>query len=509
MDPGLGSFINPTSVGFSPSRQVVSESSKTFGFSREAFPCGLRLAKILIKAMIFPAMGEIFSSILTLSHQLRNSVMDEPKKLFNKNFVLLWAGQAVSGLGSGFFTVAVLLWLKDMGSSASLMGLLMVASTLPGVFLGPFGGTVADRFSRKKIIIFSDLLNGFSILLFTAALFTRSEDRTLILTLLFIASLLRGITQSFFGPAIVAALPDLVPKERVLAANSLRMLTAQAIGIVGQSLGGLAYVAFGAIKIFALNSISYILSAISEFFLTIPQKFQARTESGFGPTLKRFFADTGEGLRYVWTRSGLTRFLLVFALINFFLNPFGVMVPFFVEDHLKTGDQWLGYLLGAFALGNVIGLILFNALQLGPRAQGLLLTLIPMSLGLIYGLMGIFLIPVVALLLMLSLGVLTGIFNLAMETIMQVRTPSEIRGRVFGLLGTLSAGLVPISLGLGGVVVDRMGKNIPLIFQACGVMIIVLALILSLSGEFRALLATDIKQTAPDADEKDAVAAEP
>jgi len=79
-----------------------------------------------------------------------------PARLLNKNFVLLFQGQLVSQIGSSIYMIALIFWLKHATESATLIGLLSMTATLPGVLLGPFGGTVADLFSRKMLIVVGD-----------------------------------------------------------------------------------------------------------------------------------------------------------------------------------------------------------------------------------------------------------------------------------------------------------------------------------------------------------------
>ncbi|MCP4228088.1 MAG: MFS transporter, partial [Actinomycetia bacterium] len=83
-----------------------------------------------------------------------------PARLFNRDFVLLWQGQLVSRMGRQALTIAMMFWTMEATGSASLMGAMMMAGTLPGVVLGPLAGTLADRVSRKWILVFCDAGSG-------------------------------------------------------------------------------------------------------------------------------------------------------------------------------------------------------------------------------------------------------------------------------------------------------------------------------------------------------------
>ncbi|MDD5312849.1 MAG: MFS transporter, partial [Dehalococcoidia bacterium] len=87
-------------------------------------------------------------------------LIQKPRRLWNRDFLLLWQGQLVSQVGQRAFGLAMIFYIKEATGSASLMGLMMMLSTLPGVLLGPMGGTFADNFSRKRIIVYGDLING-------------------------------------------------------------------------------------------------------------------------------------------------------------------------------------------------------------------------------------------------------------------------------------------------------------------------------------------------------------
>jgi MFS family permease len=134
----------------------------------------------------------------------------KPVPLFNRNFFLLWQGQFVSQMGSQAYAIAMMLWVKHETGSASLVGLLMMVSMIPFVILGPFAGTFADHFSRRKIIIFSDILSGIPVLTLAFLMFYKPGDSKLLIVCLFIVSVILGVIRSFFNPAISASIPDIV-----------------------------------------------------------------------------------------------------------------------------------------------------------------------------------------------------------------------------------------------------------------------------------------------------------
>src|SRR5436305_9496145 len=150
-----------------------------------------------------------------------------PARLWNRNFFLLWQGQTVSQLGNQAFMIAIAFWLKEDTNSATLIGLLMTVSTLPGVLLAPFGGTYADRHSRIRILIACDVLAGLAVLAQGLAMHQSwLSVHGLIVLLLFVA-IFDGDMRALFMPALKSAIPDLVPGERLAAANSLNQFSIQ------------------------------------------------------------------------------------------------------------------------------------------------------------------------------------------------------------------------------------------------------------------------------------------
>lgn len=400
-----------------------------------------------------------------------------PERLFNHNFLLLWAGQTVSQLGNQAYSIAVAFWLMEKTGSASLMGLLMTVSTLPGVLLAPFGGTFADRYSRIRIIILCDLVGGFAILGLTAVTFLAPDRVHLLVVLLFAVAVVMGVIRSLFIPAIAAVTPDLVSKEKLAPANSFNQLSAQASVFLGQAAGGLAYRLLGAPMMFLLDGLSFLVSAASALFIRVDEADRKRaTSTTGGEALRHFLRDTGEGFRYVWANRGMRDFVLSVSVVNFLLMPVTVLLPFYVRLYLHRDAAWFGFLMAAISVGAVAGFLLAGALRLQghARARGILAALI--VLPAVFGSFGFLLVPAAALLGAFLCGAAVGFINVQFATMTQLSTPPELRGRVLGLLNTMAGGLIPIGMALGGFAGDLTNKNVPLVYAVCGALAILVVL---------------------------------
>lgn len=416
--------------------------------------------------------------------------MQEPTKLFNRNFTTLWVSQFVSRLGTQAFLIATLFWVKEATGSAAIMGTIALVAGLPAIIIGPISGTLADRYSRRRIIVFSDAIRGLLVLSLAALVYYLPGETNLALMWLVVVSVLVSLISTVFGPAISAAIPDLVPKEKVPAANSLGQISAQASAIIGAAFGGILFAAVGAVALFFFDGISYLIASGAESTVRIPQTIPDKTGT-MKEQLRVFFHEIVDGLRYVWHRAGLRELVIVSSVLNFFAAPIVILLPFFVEDTLQVGVQWFGYLFAGYAGGSLIGYVIAGIVPLSHKVRGILLLIIIALNAITYGLLGVADSAPVALALMVFNGFVNGFFLVHLMTILQVTTPSEIRGRVFGLLAAISGSLSPIAVGISGFVVDWLNKDIPLIFMVSGAVMLVFSLLLILSRPVRELLSYD------------------
>jgi predicted MFS family arabinose efflux permease len=408
----------------------------------------------------------------------------------NRDFFLLWQSQFISQIGTQGTNIAVLFWVKHVTDSASLLGLIMIASSLPLIVLGPIAGTLADRYSRRSIIIVCDILDGIAILSLAALIFIAPNSTKIILPSLFVALVLVSVIASFFKPAIFAAIPDLVPKDKITPALSLYQGSTQLSIFIGQGISGVLFGLLGAPLLFLIDGLSYFYAAMTKSLVHIPQNIPTKGRD-WRESFSQFKRDTMVGFRYVWNNRGMRSLFFAFASLNFFLWPIILLLPFYVENFLKASTDWYGFLVAGFWAGATAGTILAGVLKLSGRARGNSVVGLLLLFSMLSGALGFISIPIVALITVSIAGVTVGLININIAAVLQQGTASEIRGRVFGLLGTLSTALMPVGMGIAGVVADLTGQNIPLLYITCGVIITLLSLRMLLNKDFRALLASE------------------
>lgn len=420
---------------------------------------------------------------------LENSAHETDGSLFNRDFLLLWQGQLVSQIGDKAFSLGMIYWVMETTGSASLMGLLAMASALPALFLGPLGGTLADHHSRRRIIMISDLLCGLSMLILVGWMFQnpRNEGSSTLL-LLAAATLFLSTMRSFFIPAINAALPDLVPRSQLARANALRQVSGGVVGALGQAIGGILYQMIGALQLFFFNGISFLISALSEFFIRLPEP-PPRPRKSFRQAWHGYMTGTRLGLRYAWQRSGVPVLLLAAAASNFFFMPIFVLLPFYVDQVLGEPVTVYGYLMAAFTGGMLFGTSFAGWLKPNAekRRRWMIASLYALSLS--FALLAMTHSTSLAILSMLLVGFTSGIFNLLELTLFQLSTPNEMRGRMLGVVFAISRAVSPLGMALGGWLGDLTKKNIPLLYLCCAGATLCIASFAVSQKTFRELIA--------------------
>jgi MFS family permease len=375
-------------------------------------------------------------------------------KLWNLNFFLLWQGKLVSIMGDIAYEIALGFWILAVTGSTALMGTLMAATLLPRVIISPFAGVWVDRSDRKWLIVFMDLIRGvFVVLVGIAAIIGIIQ-----IWMVFVAGIILGICGAFFGTAVSSSVPDIVPKSKLVKANSAFALVSTGTSVVGNSASGFLYQMLGAPLMFLLNGISYIISGFAEIFVKIP-RIQHQKEEFY------FFEDLKSGFSFVWNYKGIKYLMFVAALLNFFA-AMGIMLllPLFQRtQHLGPGRY--GVLMGAFAGGAFLGFILTSVVNIKSSNRFLVF----FWCGIVFSAM-LVVIPIYLYFpMMLALSVISGItnaiLNALLSSILQLTVPQDKRGKVFGLLETVSQGLVPLSFAVGGVLAEFI--PLQLLISAC------------------------------------------
>lgn len=337
--------------------------------------------------------------------------------LKNRDFVLLWLGQDGSSLGTWLLQFALLLAIYDRTGSASLTGAVFLAGTLPMALLGGRAGALADRFERRTLLVLGDLASA----LLTLPLLLPGVTDSAPLLCAFIAA--KSCIGTVFFPAYRAFLPAVVRPDQLPAANSLMFLSGGAVTMAGPLLGAVLYGSFGLAVLVWIDVASFLVSILT--LLAI----RTRSRGGGGPLRGRGFLPRRSGvLGQVPVLIPLLAMSSGAVLSDGVLNP--TFVPY-LQGTLGTDESGVGLAVTALTAGTLVGSA-FAALvvpRLGARRTLVLALSVSNALLFAYALAPGFGIAVAVL---MALGLLAPIGQVAQQTVFQTEVPDAVRGEAFG-----------------------------------------------------------------------------
>jgi MFS family permease len=268
----------------------------------------------------------------------------------NRNYRYTWIGQVVSEIGDHFNNVAVFSLAVAVTKSPLVVSGVLLARAVPAMLAGPLAGVTLDRFDRKRVMIASDLIRTVLAAGFIYA--AKHPDPRL----LYILSALLMLASPFFTSGRAAILPSIATSEELHAANSLTQTTGWTTLAVGAFLGGTSVMAFGYQWAFAVNALSFLISALCISQLRIPGGFRARRRQALTEAeVVRPWHEYVEGLRYV--KSVPLVFGLMMVGVGWATGGGAAQILFtvFGEMVFNRGPAGLGAIWGCAGLGLVIG----------------------------------------------------------------------------------------------------------------------------------------------------------
>lgn len=420
-----------------------------------------------------------------------------PDRLFNRNFTLIISSQCVALLGNALYSVVLVLYLKQMTGSATVLGVMELLAFLPMVLLGPFAGALVDRSDRKRVIAWSYFLSGMLMLV----LFIFSLDRfagpkvvdigiarislsafPFTVYVVLCVTVCLGVIDSVFNAALNSVIPAILRRDKIQRGNSLFHGMGGAVAIAGSALGGILFSVLGAALVFLINGVSYMAAAFTSLFMSIGRKGAAGREASSYST---FIGEVKEGFVFIWANKGLRDQTIVYMLSNLIFPAVMLSLPFLVEDVMKLGSAYYGYLLSIFTLSSVAGSFLFGLLRTTDRQNYVVICAIFCIEALLFLLLSFTTNVFLVFALFSILSFCMAVSRLINTSIKQKVIPGKIRGRAFGTLDSINGALVPLSFGLSGILIDMLGRNILLIFSIIFVIYAALAVIFISSGSIR------------------------
>jgi MFS family permease len=412
-------------------------------------------------------------------------------------FALLWAGQTISVLGDAVFTIAITWEVLLLTGSATAMSLIVLAQWTPKIVLLLFGGVLADRVSRRLLMLWADSGRGCIVLLVAWLSWSHQLQFWHLVAL----APLFGIVSSFFDPAYQAIMPQLVETDALASANSLNIVSRNAGFLLGPMLSAGCITLLGPASAFAFDGLTFFISAVFLIAMKLPASpvtklLQEQVLAQLGEKggqseasskkIGSALQDIREGLRYVFGHTWLWVAVLASPLVSVgFAGPMWVSLPRLVRDVYGAGVWLIGAMATSDAVGSIIaalfignasklrrrGIVAFTSIIVGGCA--LVACAIPLSHAIE---------PVVAITASALVGCGLAIFMIIWGTLQQEKVPNEMLGRVSSIsqLGAVSA--LPVGLVLAGLLADHIG---PASVFAIGGMLVVVPAALALC--FRAI----------------------
>jgi MFS family permease len=365
--------------------------------------------------------------------------------LSHRNFTIVWSGLTASNVGTWMqnFTLAAYGW--DLTHSAAYVGLLGFAQLGPILLLSTFGGWLADALDRRRLIVWMQLgqLVGSLVLALLAAAGHPST------VAIFLCVLAIGVFNALNAPAMIAVIPNLVPREDLQGAISLQSMQMNASRVVGPALAGVIYAGSGAATVFVVNAATYLFAVAGVVIADFPSKIEGAAAPEAG--LRRLVS----GFQIAWADRLVRRILIIVCTFSFFSLSFIYLMPTLASENLGMKTKSIAYalLFAAFALGAALGALSIGTVLVRsskPRIVRIGLT----SFGLLLTAFALARQPALAYPVAFAVGLAYFAVITSLSTMLQSHLTDHIRGRVMAIWMMAFGGTVPVGVLAAGAVAE-------------------------------------------------------
>lgn len=377
----------------------------------------------------------------------------------NHNFRSLWLGQIISQVALNLLSFVLAIQVYQETYSNTAVSLMLLTFALPAILFGLISGSIVDKLDKKSVLVFCNLSRGFILLGYfvtTSSLF-----------FLYFWSVVISLLTQLFIPAEAPSIPQLVKKDNLLTANSLFTITFYLSTVLGTVSAG------PFLKIFGIQTIFLIMSGLmftaSLFTLRLPS-LQAEKKFKFSLNLKSISEPIWEGLTFIRQHSRIRRSLFLMTFSQALISTLAVLAPGFADKILKIDIKDVSLLvMGPSAVGLIAGAYLVGILA-RKLLKGMIILSGIITAGSALILLSIFsfidfpsLFIIIAFLLFI-IGMSNSFINVPSSTILQLETEARLRGRIYGVLTSLTAGISILPVLLSGILADTVGISKTLLF---------------------------------------------
>jgi MFS family permease len=358
---------------------------------------------------------------------------------------LLWLGMLFS-IGAMQIELVAIAWLAyDLSGSGLTLGIVMASRGLPQLILSPYSGVAADRYDKRRLLVWSQLAVTFVALVLAALVHSGAVEVWHLVAL----GLAQGVSTPFTMPTRTAMIPDLVPENQISNALALESTGRNINRVVAPAISGVL-LAINPAWAFYTIALVYGLAVLTLYRL--PSGLRGEGPRG------SLFADMGSGFRYIWQRPSLFA-LMMLAYVPILIGmPFQSLLPIFQQEVLRVGEQSLGFMYTSVGLGAIVGSIVVAAMADSPHKAR-----VQIACGVVFGL---FLFAfalsrdyVLSVVLLLLVGFFSTGYLTLNRMLVGMQTERAMYGRVMAIYG-MTWSVMPIALLPYGALVDVFGVSV-------------------------------------------------
>ena len=324
----------------------------------------------------------------------------------NPNFRNILLANAVLSVGDGFHTIAAMWWVKVNTGSDGLVAGVALAKGLTAVLLAPFAGALVDRYDRRMVMLWSNLARA----LIVAALGALALTSQLEAWFLIVASAALAASDTLFGPAFTASIPNIVGLDQLAPANSSLQIAGTLANITGPALGGMAVATIGSGGAFLVDALSFAVAALLILASKIPSPVRAQAEQP-----SSLLSEIGEGWRWLRGQRLMFGIMLLALGLNFLAAPLQVLFPGYAKDVLQTDARGFGLIESGLPMGFLLGSVLLNLLK--PKSVGVMVIVCMSAFGLLVVGLGFSRVLPLSLALLIGMGAMSALINITFSIV--------------------------------------------------------------------------------------------
>ena len=367
------------------------------------------------------------------------------KKLWNKDYILLLQGNAVSTIGDLMYSVAIGYWVYEQTGSSGLMGIMSAISMFVTMCLSPFSGSIVDKCNRKWILVGMDIMQGVVMLGIGLLAYLDKLNVPGVL----IAAFLAALGSVFYSPAASTLMIDIIPHDDMVRGQSVFSGSNALISMVGTAFSGVMVAFFGVPLIVIINGLSNLYSACSELFIHVPRTVQ----QGAQVSAKSILRDSKEAVRMIFSDQCLRLFVPCALILNLLgAGPLTLVLPFCMEKGF-TVDMY-GYLMAVWTAASLACVLILGAVKLKPKARFWVMAIGFTSSVLFFVLAYLSerFVPLCVMAFLASFANCAG--NTIFNASLMLALPEENRGAILGVIQSASVGGTALSAVIYGVLGD-------------------------------------------------------